>query len=1130
MATQLCRGVRDDYFLSFKKISKSYPVRLDGTYVNGDSRLVIGDGRYSYYKPSTSPYTCQEFGIIVDNGDGTVTMTPTIIIGCGSGVSGYVETFADLPTCNSTISDQIYQVGEMPGAEWYQCTCLGGSCSWVLTSNPICEEIDSILDLPDTPCSGSKIYYGSFASDGSNIFYGCVNGDWRDVVNPNDPFSEEGVSCVGLSVTIPFGLAESYTPPKNDITAFSFTTSNNTSLDYDIIGVIDVDDAEINVKVPYGTAVNGLVPSISISGAKVQPNTLESQDFTNDVIYRCFSSDGTIKDFTVKVQEADVSEASITEFWFEETNNDSYLQSDFYGIIDGTIINVTVPYGTTVTSLIPSFKTNAKTVEVSSTTQVSGTTSNDYSSAVTYVCYDQNDNPISYTINVFVSDTAIAKAITKFLFRYEDNEVFAETHEGTVTESTHTISINVPTRVNFSSLYPTIYITGVSVSPKSRTEVSFSSDDQATFTVTDSLGGTQDYTATITAADDPDQRLDFRFHSDDEDDVDDLSPSGWVKNVNLSTGLPDSIVELLNNASSHLTSVNGFLKSAKSALNIAKILLTGVGNPILSAFDFFLGELISLIQNLKNSGFYYCQIIPDAELFRDIFVNQALFNPYYRDGKLEKLLSKMNREERKAYDKLVLSTRDLRYWNFKGPNLFFTTPSGALAERDPVSEKENAEDLKALVTEHEVLQTLSDEESILKVIEAKYIDQQTKSGFWLLTGTSALKIFADSFDNPNDPNQPLYNRPIPIKNYSYYSGGKIDYKVGPSVLDKTTVLAGGTILWIGINGGTNMLEAIKTFVSIIRQLVYFFNDPKLKALIMELQELQNKFWGEWKPNTKYYIGDVVTKTDKEPVDTARGRKTLDRYKYVCTRVSDSGYGTSGSTEPTWPEIANGVVTDNDITWTEGGAVNYPIRTDYPKIWQQKKIFRDWFKSGGEMLDNLEYFLTGFRERIPSGSEAIDSVVDYIDTKLGELTNLINMIENFLTLIDTFSSIGNFNMSAYMVPVQNGGIDKLIEGALDSSDVNKPSDQDFTLALYSFIGTGAAIPGYLLLIDLLFGAGDYPNAFKNAVDQAEFPYGLDTLTELPFLDEEYLKNKWFDEDKVRTEIEAESDSIETNSPF
>jgi len=73
------------------------------------------------------------------------------------------------------------------------------------------------------------------------------------------------------------------------------------------------------------------------------------------------------------------------------------------GTISGTSIAVTVPYGTAVTSLVASFTTTGSSVKVGGTTQVSGTTANDFTNPVTYTVTALDSSTQDYTVTVTIS-------------------------------------------------------------------------------------------------------------------------------------------------------------------------------------------------------------------------------------------------------------------------------------------------------------------------------------------------------------------------------------------------------------------------------------------------------------------------------------------------------------------------------------------------------------------------------------------------------------------------------------------------------------------------------------------------------------------------------------------------------
>ena len=72
-----------------------------------------------------------------------------------------------------------------------------------------------------------------------------------------------------------------------DILSFDFLVSNNPYLEEDIAGQIDIVNHKIVLTVPFGTDVNGLVPSISLPYmASVNPASEVPQDFSQTVYYQ----------------------------------------------------------------------------------------------------------------------------------------------------------------------------------------------------------------------------------------------------------------------------------------------------------------------------------------------------------------------------------------------------------------------------------------------------------------------------------------------------------------------------------------------------------------------------------------------------------------------------------------------------------------------------------------------------------------------------------------------------------------------------------------------------------------------------------------------------------------------------
>ena len=89
---------------------------------------------------------------------------------------------------------------------------------------------------------------------------------------------------------------------------------------------------------------------------------------------------------------------AITSFSYMADTN-AALSADVEGTINGTGINLTLPYGTNVTGLVATFTTTGQSVVVGSTVQTSGNTANDFSSPLTYTVIAADGTTQEYTVN-----------------------------------------------------------------------------------------------------------------------------------------------------------------------------------------------------------------------------------------------------------------------------------------------------------------------------------------------------------------------------------------------------------------------------------------------------------------------------------------------------------------------------------------------------------------------------------------------------------------------------------------------------------------------------------------------------------------------------------------------------------
>lgn len=100
----------------------------------------------------------------------------------------------------------------------------------------------------------------------------------------------------------------------------------------------------------------------------------------------------------------------LTTFSFQALSTG--LSATYTGNISGNTVQVNLPYGVGLTSLIATFTHTGASVSVAGTEQQSGTTANNFSGALTYVVNAQDGSTRAYTVSVFqtviVQDTGMA--------------------------------------------------------------------------------------------------------------------------------------------------------------------------------------------------------------------------------------------------------------------------------------------------------------------------------------------------------------------------------------------------------------------------------------------------------------------------------------------------------------------------------------------------------------------------------------------------------------------------------------------------------------------------------------------------------------------------------------------------
>lgn len=158
----------------------------------------------------------------------------------------------------------------------------------------------------------------------------------------------------------------------------------------------------VQLVLPFGTPKNNLVAAFTLSdsatayiGSVKQLSGSTANNFTNAVTYTIKAQDTSYKCYyNVQVSEGLSNLCDILSY--------SIVSPAATGTINGTVITANVPFGTPLSSLVAAFTiSDSATIKVNTTTQVSGTTANNFTDTVKYEVTAQNGtNKKIYSVKV----------------------------------------------------------------------------------------------------------------------------------------------------------------------------------------------------------------------------------------------------------------------------------------------------------------------------------------------------------------------------------------------------------------------------------------------------------------------------------------------------------------------------------------------------------------------------------------------------------------------------------------------------------------------------------------------------------------------------------------------------------
>jgi len=198
---------------------------------------------------------------------------------------------------------------------------------------------------------------------------------------------------------------------------------------------------DVELIVPYGTSLSSLVAHFVVSDSATvyvnstqQTSGVTSNNFTGALTYTVLAQNRSIsKTYTVQVILAKNTASDLLTYGIATPAS--------IGTITASSIDVYVPYGTPLANLTALFTTSdSATVSVLSTVQTSGSTPNDFSSAVSYLVVAQNTAfSKTYIVNVYVRDNQASELLSF--------DIVTPAASGTITSidtATGTVQVYVP--------------------------------------------------------------------------------------------------------------------------------------------------------------------------------------------------------------------------------------------------------------------------------------------------------------------------------------------------------------------------------------------------------------------------------------------------------------------------------------------------------------------------------------------------------------------------------------------------------------------------------------------------------------------------------------------------------------
>jgi hypothetical protein len=365
----------------------------------------------------------------------SLVATFTLSTGANANIGGILQTSGT--TANDFSDDVIYNILAENGVDnqdWTVTVTIAPNSNTSIFLYSFSENAEPSVIDNDNYTIDVKVVYGtdltdlvaSFTlSDGASATVGGINQNSgvtsNDFTNPVTyrVTAQDGITFQDWVITVE--IAQN---TEADILTYGLPEQTGPA-------DIDEDEKIIRVEVFFGTDVTSLVATFTLSdsatatvGVNTQTSGVTANNFTNDVTYVVTSQDGsTTKPWVVVVSVASNTGTDILTYSFEEQTAPTDIDT-----VNHTI-DIEVDFGINLTNLVASFTLSPDAdAFIGPVRQVSGETSNDFSSPVTYtVRAGDGSTTQNWIVNVDYGLPNSETDILSFNFDEQVGETFFDT-------------------------------------------------------------------------------------------------------------------------------------------------------------------------------------------------------------------------------------------------------------------------------------------------------------------------------------------------------------------------------------------------------------------------------------------------------------------------------------------------------------------------------------------------------------------------------------------------------------------------------------------------------------------------------------------------------------------------------